>query len=73
MSATAYVYDKDIPEDAEVFEIEDFRDDVRNGMFNDDDGGAKPVKDGRMSEAYILCSDWTRWPQDATQVAWFSK
>lgn len=69
----APVYDKEIPDYADVMAKEDFITQVSdNGFFTEDDGTGYPAKDGKMAENQFVFP-LSRIPDDATHIAWFNK
>ncbi len=61
----------------DLFEIEEFRNLVKNGCFNDDDGSALAVISNDVeSENHLVSENYIniyRIPSDVTHIWWFNK
>ena len=61
----------------DLFEIEEFRNLVKNGCFNDDDGSALAVISNDIeSENHLVSENYIniyRIPSDVTHIWWFNK
>lgn len=64
------VYDKEVPEYADLYTAEEFVQAVKTGVFGNLDGSGYWVKDGKMNRDEEFFSSL---PLDATHVAWFNK
>ena len=64
------VYDKEVPEYADLYTVEEFIQAVRAGSFGNHDGSGYWVMDGKMNREEEFFSSL---PLDATHVAWFNK
>lgn len=68
------MYSELIPDYADIMTIEEFKEEVKGGMFIDYDGFGHPVKDGMEDEKiYIYPSKIHEIPEDATHIAWYNK
>lgn len=60
-----------------LYKVEEFRNLVKNGCFNDDDGSALAVKIGDYeSENYLVSENYIdiyNIPSDVTHIWWFNK
>jgi hypothetical protein len=63
-------YTEEVPEDADVYTVDDFNQAVKEGSFGNYDGSGYWVKDDKMSREDEFFSSL---PLDATHVAWFNK
>lgn len=61
----------------DLFEVEEFRNLVKNGCFNDEDGSALAIKTENIeSEKYLVSVNYIdiyNIPFDVTHVWWFNK
>jgi hypothetical protein len=64
-----------VPDYADVFSLDEFRDIVASGGIVNDDGCGHWVKDGKMSRDFINCAKLGPYyvPEGVTHVAWFNK
>jgi len=66
-----YHYNHEIPEDVQVLTLEEFKQAVKSGAYNKEDGSAIPARDGRMAHPNL--SAFETIPEDATHIVWIDK
>lgn len=60
--------------DGDLMTVSEFKGAVYDGMFNDDDGHGRPMRDGKISYGMqVYPSRLWEIPEDATHVMWFNK
>ncbi len=56
-----------------LMKVSKFKKDVKRGMFNDDDGCGRLVKNGLLSDRYVYPSMIDDIDPHATHVDWYNK
>lgn len=62
-------YNREVPDYADIFTVEEWNQSVKDGWFNNYDGDGYWVKDNMQCSDEVFSSQ----PEDATHVAWYNK
>jgi hypothetical protein len=66
-------YNQKLSDFGDLMTVEEFRENVKSGMFIDYDGYGYPVKDNLCAHLQIYPSELYLLPKDATHIHWFNR